>query len=166
MNRIAELRKERNLTQKEFGEIMGVAQNTICNWENGRREPDYEALKKMAFFFDCSVDYLLGTASFGRYFVFSDDAQSEKDLDWAGRPQTVVERKEKPISGDGGGLNAERKQLTLEESNRLLVAMGFIEEGQDLSDDDLAFLTHIIGLLGNRFSKRGHGEEKNRPEGE
>ena len=55
----------------------------------------------------------------------------------------------------------ERKQFTLEESNRLLVAMGFIEEGQDLTDDDLAFLTHIIGLLNNRFSKRGPREEKN-----
>lgn len=51
----------------------------------------------------------------------------------------------------------ERKQFTIEESNRLLVAMGFIEEGQDLSDDDLTFLTHIIGLLNNHFSKRGPG---------
>ena len=53
----------------------------------------------------------------------------------------------------------ERKQFTLEESNRLLVAMGFIEEGQDLSDDDLAFLTHIIGLLNSYFSKRGLREQ-------
>ncbi len=37
--------------------------------------------------------------------------------------------------------------ISLEESNRLLVALGLIREGQQLSDDDLAFLTHIIGLL-------------------
>ena len=53
----------------------------------------------------------------------------------------------------------ERKQFTLEESNRLLAAMGFIEEGQDLSDDDLTFLTHIIGLLNSYFSKRGPREQ-------
>ncbi|MCI8689202.1 MAG: helix-turn-helix transcriptional regulator [Oscillibacter sp.] len=60
MNRIALLRKERKLNQKEFGTIIGVAQNTICNWENENREPDHESLKKMADFFDCSIDYLLG----------------------------------------------------------------------------------------------------------
>ena len=39
------------------------------------------------------------------------------------------------------------KVISLEDSNRLLVALGFIEEGQQLSDGDLAFLTHVIGLL-------------------
>ena len=43
--------------------------------------------------------------------------------------------------------------ISLEESNRLLVALGLIKEGQDLSDDDLAFLEHIIGLLEAWFSK-------------
>lgn len=44
--------------------------------------------------------------------------------------------------------------ISMEESNRLLVALGLIEEGRDLSDDDLAFLEHIIGLLDAWFSKR------------
>lgn len=43
-------------------------------------------------------------------------------------------------------------QVTLEESNRLLVTLGYIREGEELSDDDLAFLTHIIGLLDAWFS--------------
>lgn len=59
MNRIALLRKERNLKQKELGAIIGVAQNTVCNWENGKREPDHESLKELAAFFGCSIDYLL-----------------------------------------------------------------------------------------------------------
>lgn len=45
-------------------------------------------------------------------------------------------------------------RITMEESNRLLVSLGLIEEGQDLSDDDLAFLEHIIGLLDTWFDKR------------
>lgn len=43
--------------------------------------------------------------------------------------------------------------FTLEESDRLLAALGLIKEGQQLSDDDLAFLTHIVGLLETWFSK-------------
>lgn len=46
-------------------------------------------------------------------------------------------------------------RISMEESNRLLEALGLVEEGQDLSDDDLAFLEHIIGLLDAWFRKRG-----------
>ena len=60
MNRISALRKAQKLSQKALGEIIGVAQNTVCNWENGKRDPDYASLKKLALFFDCSTDYLLG----------------------------------------------------------------------------------------------------------
>lgn len=45
------------------------------------------------------------------------------------------------------------ENISLEESNQLLVALGLIKEGQQLSDDDLAFLTHIVGLLEAWFSK-------------
>lgn len=60
MSRIAELRKRQKLNQKQLGSIIGVAQNTISNWETGKREPDHESLKKMADFFGVSVDCLLG----------------------------------------------------------------------------------------------------------
>ena len=46
-------------------------------------------------------------------------------------------------------------RISMEESNRLLDALGLVEEGQDLSDDDLAFLEHIIGLLDAWFRKHG-----------
>lgn len=43
--------------------------------------------------------------------------------------------------------------IPMELSNRFLVSLGLIKEGQDLSDDDLAFLAHIIGLLDTWFEK-------------
>lgn len=60
MNRIAALRKAQKLSQKEFGSIIGVAQNTISNWENGNREPDFDSALRIADFFRVSVDYLFG----------------------------------------------------------------------------------------------------------
>ena len=44
--------------------------------------------------------------------------------------------------------------ISMVESNRLLVALGFIKDGEQLSDDDLAFLANIIGLLDNWFSRK------------
>lgn len=59
MNRIAELRKKAGLSQKELGKRINAAQNTICNWENGNRKPDYESLKILANLFNCSVEYIM-----------------------------------------------------------------------------------------------------------
>lgn len=59
-NRIAEMRKIRGLSQAKLAKLLGVAQNTVSNWENGSREPDNETLKKLAFHLGCTVDYLLG----------------------------------------------------------------------------------------------------------
>ncbi len=60
MNRIAELRKQKDISQSKLGEIIGAAQNTICNWETGKRQPDNESLIKMADLFGVSIDYILG----------------------------------------------------------------------------------------------------------
>ena len=44
-NRIAEIRKIRNYSQAQLAKMLGVAQNTVINWEQGKREPDYLTLK-------------------------------------------------------------------------------------------------------------------------
>jgi len=56
---LKELREARKINQKELGEIFGVAQNTISNWENGTREPDNETIIKLAEYFNVSTDFLL-----------------------------------------------------------------------------------------------------------
>lgn len=60
MERIKELRKEKSITMKRLGEIIGVSEGAVSQYENGKRQPDYDILKKIADFFDVSTDYLLG----------------------------------------------------------------------------------------------------------
>ncbi len=59
MTKIRELRISREISQKEFAEAIGVPANTLCQWETGKRAPDYEMLKKISAYFGVSVDYLL-----------------------------------------------------------------------------------------------------------
>ncbi len=47
------------LSQRKFGEIFGVCNQTISFWESGAREPDLDKLLEIAKFFEVSVDYLL-----------------------------------------------------------------------------------------------------------
>lgn len=59
METLKTLRKEKGLTQKELGALVGCSEVTICMYESGRRSPDYETLLKLSEIFDCTVDFIL-----------------------------------------------------------------------------------------------------------
>ena len=59
--RLRELREEKQVTQKNLAEILGLnSRTTITNYEQNDREPDFETLIKIAKYFEVSIDYLLG----------------------------------------------------------------------------------------------------------
>lgn len=58
--RLKRLREERKITQKQLAAMLGVAPNTISQYESGKREPDIDTLMKIASILEVSVDNLLG----------------------------------------------------------------------------------------------------------
>jgi len=60
MNRIRELRKQMDMTQKELAKHLQIADSTLSYWEMGKYEPDNEALLKLSRFFQVPIDYLIG----------------------------------------------------------------------------------------------------------
>ena len=61
--RLKTLRKSKKITQIEFASRFNIATGTIGMWETGKRIPDTETLKKIANYFNVTVDYLLGDSS-------------------------------------------------------------------------------------------------------
>lgn len=59
-NRIAELRHKKNMTLKELGNALNMRDNTLSQYENNKREPKLETWRKLANFFNVSVEYLMG----------------------------------------------------------------------------------------------------------
>lgn len=59
-DRLTILRKDLKLTQEELATKLGFSRTAISAWEIGRNQPPYEDVKKIANFFNVSVDYLLG----------------------------------------------------------------------------------------------------------
>ena len=53
------IRKEKQLTQEEFGRLFHVTRQTVSNWENGKSYPDLQILVSMSNQFDISLDTLL-----------------------------------------------------------------------------------------------------------
>ena len=56
---IADLRKEKNLTQKQLAEILKVSDKAISRWETGKGFPDVTSLVALSEFFGISVNELL-----------------------------------------------------------------------------------------------------------
>ena len=61
--RIALLRRQRGMSQKELAARLGVSPSAVGMYEQGRREPDCAGLLKLAEIFGVSVDLLLGAAA-------------------------------------------------------------------------------------------------------
>ncbi|MEY8382319.1 helix-turn-helix transcriptional regulator [Christensenellaceae bacterium 44-20] len=58
--RLLELRKSRNLTQKDVYSAVGLSALGYQRYEYGQREPAFQKLIALADFFDVSLDYLVG----------------------------------------------------------------------------------------------------------
>lgn len=125
--RLVEIREKYGYTRKKLADELGRPYRTITKYETGEREPGHSYIVEIAKKFGVSTDYILG-------------ATDVMTLETKKSPGTTE-------AAQGGD------HISLEESNRLLVALGLIKEGQQLSDEDLAFLTHVIGLLEAWFSK-------------
>lgn len=60
MNRIRDLREDRDLRQIDVANGTGIDQKTLSNYETGKTNPDSFAIIALARFFDVTTDYLLG----------------------------------------------------------------------------------------------------------
>jgi transcriptional regulator with XRE-family HTH domain len=121
--RLVEVRERNGYTRKRLAEELGKPYATITKYENGEREAGSGYLISIAEKFNVTTDYLLG---------IEDDQSAE------------TEKSPAPAEAETG-------EITREMSIELLKALGLLDQSGNLSDDDLAFLAHIVGLLEWRF---------------
>lgn len=58
-NKIAELRKNKGLTQSDLGERLGVSFQSVSKWERGETLPDTAVLVPLAEVLETTVDFIL-----------------------------------------------------------------------------------------------------------
>lgn len=61
---LAELRREKNIGQKELAVYLNVSVGTISNYENNVHSPDLNNLCRLADFFGVTADYILGRTAY------------------------------------------------------------------------------------------------------
>ncbi len=58
--KIRELREERGISMMALANAIGVSDTAVCKWENEVSEPKLSYIARLADFFGCSADYLVG----------------------------------------------------------------------------------------------------------
>lgn len=61
--RLKNLRNNKDLTQQDLANLMGVGRATIAGYETKGKQPDFEKIKWLANFFNVSIDWLLGNSN-------------------------------------------------------------------------------------------------------
>lgn len=118
------------INQVQLADKLGISKGTVNNWARGNNSPDVDMVPQI-----CEV---LGISILDLYSPTKFESQEPAN-------------KKSPNAAEAA---SGEDRISLEESNRLLVALGLIQDGQDLSDDDLSFLGNIVSLLDAWFSKR------------
>lgn len=58
--RLRDLREDKDLTQSQLVEILGMHKTTYTNYEQGKREIPFELVIKLAKFYGVTTDYIAG----------------------------------------------------------------------------------------------------------
>ena len=63
-NKIAELRKEQHLSQRQLAAAIGTSQANLSRWEQGLNEPSIMECWRLADYFEVSIDVLCGRTEY------------------------------------------------------------------------------------------------------
>lgn len=85
--RLRNLKKEHNIKQDELANVLNYGRTAISNYTSGRNEPSIKDLKRIADYFEVSIDYLVGNTGiknsavlFNKYFKDYSDSQQKRDF--------------------------------------------------------------------------------------
>ena len=60
MNRLKDLREDKDLLQKDVAKVIGISQRGYSHYETGENNIPNSVLIKLADFYETSTDYILG----------------------------------------------------------------------------------------------------------
>lgn len=99
MNRLKELRKAKNLSQNDVAKSIYTSQQNYSRYENEEIEPDYDTLKKLAEFFDVSIDYILCHEAKDLILISKDDFNTLK------KASEIINKLDKAYNQENNSIN-------------------------------------------------------------
>lgn len=110
---LKELRESANLKQKDLSEVLGIKQNSLSSYENGKRFPEMMTLLKIAKYFNVSIDSLVYEVDQDKERVINKGKNLILELDKGTDVEKVIEKFNLVV--DGEELDFEAKKRILEQ---------------------------------------------------
>jgi transcriptional regulator with XRE-family HTH domain len=101
-NNLAFLRKKRGMTQAEVANSLNLKRNTFSNYETTHSEPDLDTLRKIASFFDISIDQLVNA-----------DLTKDNLIEYKEEKEGKEGKEKNPKTSISGNLTAARRPYLL-----------------------------------------------------
>ncbi len=131
-DRLKEARLNKGFTQENLGNEIGVGKSAIAGYESGKREPDVN-----------KIFSIIQTLGIDANYLWQDEMKNPP----AEEPQ------EDKIHNITDAIPAEdRKIYNL--LYEIFVRMGFVEEGKELTPQQVDFCAHILGLMESAFQRK------------
>lgn len=121
--RLRKAREDKGLTQAYVAKVLNISASTVGMYEQGRRDPDTDTLKKFAEIYECTTDYLLALTD---------------------EPNDVHQRIESALAGepDADELIAFWREMKEREDLKLL-----FKQVRPLSDDSIRRVIRVIQAI-------------------
>ena len=104
---IAELRKQKGMTQEELAHLLSITTVTLSRWENGHFEPKASVIKKLCEVLGCTESELLNGPSDGNVkitLVYDWDKMKEGSIDMNGNDFELILGSNGQIGLKGAGM--------------------------------------------------------------
>lgn len=80
--RLKKLREEKGLLQKDIAKLLNITASAYGFYEQGKRDPDTDVLRKLADFYGVSIDYLMGRTDIRNpALTKKDEKEIEKEIE-------------------------------------------------------------------------------------
>ena len=60
------IRKRKNLNQLKVAMDLNISREALSHYENGKRSPDFQMLRKLSAYFKVSIDFLVNGKEFSQ----------------------------------------------------------------------------------------------------
>lgn len=130
VNRIEELREEKELKRKEIAEILGVSDSVYCRWEKNRCAIPTRRLYQLANYYEVSIDYMLGYVKERRKIV------SCKNIDIllvSKRVREMIKMSNQTLDSLAKEWNTTKSTISAYQTGKVLILYTFLEKLCDIT---------------------------------
>ena len=140
-DRLKEEMANQNINAAELSRRTGLSEAIISEYRSGKKEPRGKQSVLISKALNISLDDLWETG-------FQSVSRSTIDTGSETNEKVPAVQQGLPRNNDTADV------IAYEKSVRLLVSLGFVNEGEQLSDRDLSFLSGVLDILDAYFDRR------------